>query len=82
MITHFTKIPLFIYFFSMNYIKEYQILLPLICAVFIGTNFGKYILKMSNYSKGEWTQIWDSLYWNFINKNRNNRKLLKGLVYF
>ena len=30
-----------------------------------------YILKMSNYSKGEWTQIWDSLYWNFINKNRN-----------
>ena len=46
MITHFTKIPLFIYFFSMNYVKEYQILLPLICAVFIGTNFGKYILKM------------------------------------
>ena len=46
MITHFTKIPLFIYFFSMNYVKEYQILLPLICAVFIGTNFGKYILEM------------------------------------
>tara|TARA_Y100000994_G_C15691685_1_gene441781 strand:- start:569 stop:1252 length:684 start_codon:yes stop_codon:yes gene_type:complete len=46
MITHCTKIPLFIYFFNMNYINEYQILLPLICAVFIGTNFGKYILKM------------------------------------
>ena len=30
----------------MNYINEYQILLPLICAVFIGTNFGKYILQM------------------------------------
>ena len=46
MITHCTKIPLFIYFFNMNYINEYQILLPLICAVFIGTNFGKYILQM------------------------------------
>tara|TARA_B100001113_G_C21074860_1_gene607173 strand:+ start:488 stop:1171 length:684 start_codon:yes stop_codon:yes gene_type:complete len=46
MITHLTKIPLFIYFFNMNYIKEYQILLPLIFAVFIGTNFGKYILQM------------------------------------
>ena len=46
MITHLTKIPLFIYFFNMNYIKEYKMLLPLIFAVFIGTNFGKYILQM------------------------------------
>ncbi|MAW75744.1 MAG: hypothetical protein CMG09_07480 [Candidatus Marinimicrobia bacterium] len=46
MITHCTKIPLFIYFFNMSYINEYQILLPLIFAVFIGTNFGKYILQM------------------------------------
>jgi uncharacterized membrane protein YfcA len=46
MITHLTKIPLFIYFFNMNYIKQYGILLPLIIAVFIGTNFGKHILKM------------------------------------
>ena len=46
MITHCTKIPLFIYFFNMDYINEYQILLPLIFAVFIGTNFGKYILQM------------------------------------
>ena len=46
MITHLTKIPLFIFFFNVNYFKEYKILLPLIIAVFIGTNFGKKILGM------------------------------------
>ena len=30
-----------------------------------------YILKMSNYKKGEWCGIWDALYWNFINENRD-----------
>ena len=30
-----------------------------------------YILKMSNYKKGEWTIIWDSLFWNFIDKRRD-----------
>ena len=44
MISHLGKIPLFIFFFNVNYIKEYQILLPLILAVFIGTNFGKKVL--------------------------------------
>jgi len=44
MITHCTKIPLFIYFFNVNYLEEYTILLPLIFAVFVGTNFGKKIL--------------------------------------
>ena len=44
MITHLTKIPLFILFFHVNYIEEYQILLPLIIAVFIGTNIGKKML--------------------------------------
>ena len=44
MITHLTKIPLFIYFFNVNYLNEYRILLPLILAVFLGTNFGKKIL--------------------------------------
>ena len=29
-----------------------------------------YLLKMSNYKKGEWSETWDDLYWNFINKNR------------
>lgn len=25
-----------------------------------------YVLKMSNYAKGPWTEIWDSLFWRFI----------------
>ena len=45
MITHFTKIPLFIYFFNMNYKSELNVLLPLIIAVYLGTNFGKRILS-------------------------------------
>ena len=45
MITHLGKIPIFIYFFKVNYLEEYNVLLPLIVAVFIGTNFGKQILK-------------------------------------
>lgn len=39
-----------------------------------------YILKMSNYPKGEWTEIWDGLFWRFVHKHRslfssNNRTL-------
>ena len=30
-----------------------------------------YLLKMSDYKKGDWCQIWDSLYWRFINENRD-----------
>ena len=30
-----------------------------------------YILKMSNFRKGEWCEIWDSLYWNFIKRNED-----------
>ena len=30
-----------------------------------------YILKMSDYKKGYWSKIWDSLYWIFIHDNRN-----------
>jgi deoxyribodipyrimidine photolyase-related protein len=29
-----------------------------------------YILKMSHYKKGEWSEIWDGLYWRFIYKNK------------
>lgn len=25
-----------------------------------------YILKMSNYKKGKWSEIWDSLFWSFV----------------
>ena len=45
MITHLGKIPLFIFFFNVDYINEYQTLLPLIAAVFIGTNLGKKVLQ-------------------------------------
>ena len=44
-ISHIGKIPLFIYFFNVNYINEFEVLFPLIIAVFLGTNFGKKILK-------------------------------------
>ena len=36
---------------------------PYIC----GSN---YIIKMSNYQKGEWSDIVDGLYWHFIHKNK------------
>jgi deoxyribodipyrimidine photolyase-related protein len=29
-----------------------------------------YILKMSHYERGDWCDIWDGLYWRFIEKNR------------
>lgn len=38
-----------------------------------------YIMKMSNYSKGEWQPIWDGLFWTFMDKHRtfflNNPRL-------
>ncbi|NIP29771.1 MAG: cryptochrome/photolyase family protein [Candidatus Dadabacteria bacterium] len=30
-----------------------------------------YILKISDFERGEWCDIWDGLYWRFINKNRD-----------
>lgn len=36
---------------------------PYIC----GSN---YILKMSDFKKGDWCDIWDGLYWRFIDKKR------------
>jgi len=29
-----------------------------------------YIMKMSNYKKGEWQDIWDGLFWSFMDKHR------------
>ncbi len=29
-----------------------------------------YILKMSNYPAGDWTDIWDGLFWRFLQKHR------------
>jgi deoxyribodipyrimidine photolyase-related protein len=30
-----------------------------------------YILKMSHYKRGEWCDIWDGLFWRFIDKHRD-----------
>lgn len=30
-----------------------------------------YIMKMSNYKKGEWQNIWDGLFWRFMHKHRD-----------
>lgn len=29
-----------------------------------------YILKMSNYQKGRWTDIWDGLFWRFVDRQK------------
>ena len=31
----------------------------------------RYILKMSNYKKGDWCKLWDSLFYGFISENEN-----------
>lgn len=36
-----------------------------------------YILKMSNYSKGEWSEEWDKLYQNFLKRNKQKLKPFK-----
>jgi len=33
-----------------------------------------YILKMSDYTKSDWCQIWDGLYWRFIHKHQDEIK--------
>ncbi|MFK7860526.1 MAG: cryptochrome/photolyase family protein [Granulosicoccus sp.] len=33
---------------------------------FSGSN---YVLKMSNYKKGEWSEVWDALFWRWIIRN-------------
>jgi deoxyribodipyrimidine photolyase-related protein len=40
---------------------------------FSGSN---YVLKMSHYKKGDWCEIWDGLYWRWIEKN--SKKLEKN----
>ena len=36
-----------------------------------------YIKKMSDFKNGNWNNIWDGLYWRFINKHRD--KLSKNI---
>lgn len=35
---------------------------------FSGSN---YVIKMSHYKKGEWSEIWDALFWRWIFKNKD-----------
>jgi len=30
-----------------------------------------YLMKMSNYKKGEWQSVWDGLFWRFMDKHRS-----------
>ncbi len=30
-----------------------------------------YVLKMSDYSKGQWCKVWDGLFWRFVNKHKD-----------
>ncbi len=30
-----------------------------------------YLMKMSNYKKGDWQEIWDALFWRYMHVNRN-----------
>lgn len=30
-----------------------------------------YVLKMSNFEKGNWCEVWDALFWHFMNKQRS-----------
>ena len=45
LISHFGKIPIFIYLFDVNYVNEYTVLIPLVISVYIGTNIGKKLLE-------------------------------------
>ena len=38
-----------------------------------------YLIKMSNYEKGDWQKTWDGLFWRFMNKQRDF--FLKNLDY-
>lgn len=33
-----------------------------------------YILTMSDYKKGEWSHVWDALFWNFVHKHKKYLK--------
>jgi len=38
-----------------------------------------YILKMSHYKKDDWSEIWDGLYWNFIDENKKSLSDIKKM---
>ncbi len=32
-------------------------------------NGSSYVLKMSDFRKGEWCRVWDALYWRFVDRH-------------
>lgn len=40
-----------------------------------------YLLKMSDFEKGEWTNIWDAFYWTFVGKHQNEIKKIGRLAF-
>jgi deoxyribodipyrimidine photolyase-related protein len=38
-----------------------------------------YVLKMSNYKKEKWCDVWDNLYRSFLKKKKDK---LKGTIYY
>lgn len=38
-----------------------------------------YILKMSDYKRGNWSDVWDGLYWRFIDKNKEALSKIKPM---
>lgn len=41
---HLGKMPIFIFFFGVDYLQQWQVLLPLVLAVYFGTRIGKKFL--------------------------------------
>lgn len=40
-----------------------------------------YIIKMSDFKKGEWSEKWDALYWNFIGKHQDKIRKMGRLAF-
>jgi deoxyribodipyrimidine photolyase-related protein len=53
---------------NLNLLKQFNRGPLLDQGVYLATS--KFILDHSNFSKGEWCDIWDGLYWNFIEENK------------
>lgn len=47
---------------------------PYICS-------SRYLLKMSDYKRGEWADVWDALFYNFIDKKSKNLKKYRTYLF-
>ena len=70
-------------FFMSHYIDAYDwVMLPNVYGMGVNSDSGvfaskpyicgsNYILKMSDYPKGDWCDIWDGLFWRYISNNKS-----------